>query len=417
MSNSEKKPAVENPWYVLATLFEDQLDCACYWNAWISQEMSNEEKATIKENSLNQTPGLSLSGFDMKWVDLQKVAERLFKRRLPNATLPHPFQAVDFSNVKFPHNINFKSFIFPSVTNFAGADFSGDVDFTSATFTGSTTFNGAVFAAAATFNCALFSRGANFMGTTFSGNASFLIAVFSEDAIFTNVTFSGNVNFGRTVFSGVSDFYGTKFHKKVFFDNTTFNEFCDFRNVRFIKAYPILSGTQLHSKTTVTAEDEHWPTIQIKKSNDDNKDVLESCTHLRKNMASQGLTDAAHFFFSREMDHKAKLSRWWELPFYKAYSWVEYGYGVGQPLVGIFFLWVVGAVSLIEWGSLHYSTAFGLSGANIFKLLGFQRVYFEDDVIGKLNSYLQFMTAAQTVIGYLLLFLFGLGLRNQFRLK
>ena len=134
-------------------------------------------------------------------------------------------------------------------------------------------------------------------------------------------------------------------------------------------------------------------------------------------MTSQGLTDAAHFFFSREMDHKAKLSRWWERPFYKAYSWVEYGYGVGQPLVGIFFLWVVGAVSLIEWGCLHYSTAFGLSGANIFKLLGFQRVYFEDDVIGKLNSYLQFMTAAQTVIGYLLLFLFGLGLRNQFRLK
>jgi hypothetical protein len=384
MINSEKKPAAENPWYVLATLFADEFRRACYWNAWVSQEMPHDEKATIEENAISQNSGSILPGFDMKWVDFQKVAEILFKERLPNATLPDPSRMVDFSNIIFPKNVNFNNFFIPRMTSFQGANFSGDVDFTFATFSGTTIFEGAVFAAAATFF---------------------------------PVVFSGDVDFRRTVFSGTSNFLGTEFHKKVCFDNATFNEPCDFRKARFIKAYPILSGTQLHSKTTVTAEDEHWPTTLIKKSNDDNQEVLEACTHLRKNMASQGLTDAAHFFFSREMDHKAKLSRWWERPFYKAYSWVEYGYGVGQPLVGIFFLWVVGAVSLIEWGSLHYSTAFGLSGANIFKLLGFQRVYFEDDVIGNLNSYLQFMTAAQTVIGYLLLFLFGLGLRNQFRLK
>jgi hypothetical protein len=133
-------------------------------------------------------------------------------------------------------------------------------------------------------------------------------------------------------------------------------------------------------------------------------------------MASQGLNEAAHFFFRREMTHKAKLSEWWERSFYAIYRFAEYGYGVWQPLAGIAVLLLVGALSLIHWGCLHYTTALGLSFANIFKFFGFQRVHFAGE-IGKLNPYLEFMTGAQTVIGYFLLFLFGLGLRNRFRLK
>jgi hypothetical protein len=68
-----------------------------------------------------------------------------------------------------------------------------------------------------------------------------------------------------------------------------------------------------YAKTKVTAEDEHWPPAGIAQSD---KEALNSCAHLRQNMASQGLNEAAHFFFRREMTHKAKLSEWWERPFY-----------------------------------------------------------------------------------------------------
>jgi hypothetical protein len=87
----------------------------------------------------------------------------------------------------------------------------------------------------------------------------------------------------------------------------------------------------LHSKTNVTAEDKYWPPAQMAKPNKEaqkNKEALNSCAHLRQNMASQGLNEAAHFFFRREMTHKAKLSKWWERPFYAIYRFAEYGYAI-----------------------------------------------------------------------------------------
>jgi hypothetical protein len=286
-----------------------------------------------------------------------------------------------------------------------------------ATFSGMAIFEETTFSGKAYFMDATFSRTAIFEETTFSGNAYFSIATFSREAHFMNAKFSGEAIFAKTTFSGPSKFISTKFSKAANFSDAVFDAPCNFRDVEFKTAYPNLLGTQLHSKTNVTAENKYWPIALIEQSNNANKNVLESCAHLRQNMASQGLIEAAHFFFRREMDHKAKLSRWWERPFYEVYRWAEYGHGVWQPLVGIFLLWLSGALSLNIWGCLNWTTAFGLSAANIFKFFGFQRVYFEDDVIGKLNPYLQSMTAAQTVIGYFLLFLLGLGLRNRFRLK
>jgi uncharacterized protein YjbI with pentapeptide repeats len=445
MSNFfKKKPAAENPWYVLATLAGEQTggydsDLAkkskSYWNAWASQALTMEEKAAIKSGL-----GTSILDDAPEWHTVEAKVVTLFKKRLPNATLPDPSQYVNFSDVEFSDDVCFSGFFFSGDANFSCVTFSGDANLSSTIFSGDANFSSAIFSKRANFSFAVFSKQAlfvsaeisgyaNFARVAFSGKAIFRAAAFSENASFLGAVFSGSANFSLVVFSWVADgdadfrdvkfsgpssFKETKFHNEALFEDAVFEAPCNLYDTEFINAYPDLEGTLLHSKTNVTADDEHWPPAQIEQSD---KIALNSCAHLRQNMSSQGLNEAAHFFFRREMAHKAKLSKFWERPFYAVYRMAEYGNGVWQPIAGILLLWLAGALSLIYWGCLHYMTALGLSFANIFKFFGFQWGYFEDDVIGKLNPYLEFMTAGQTVMGYFLLFLLGLGLRNRFRLK
>ena len=75
MINPEKKPATENPWYVLATLDKiEQKKAKEYWNAWACQEMTKEEKAAIKT-----AEGKSILMDAPEWEFVREEVERLFK--------------------------------------------------------------------------------------------------------------------------------------------------------------------------------------------------------------------------------------------------------------------------------------------------------------------------------------------------
>ena len=444
----EKKPASENPWYVLATLFGEYVTKDVhhievketsdinrkYWNAWASQGMTDGAKSAIKD-----AKGKSILDDAPEWDSVRLEVEEKFKARLPKSELPKPSLGVNFYDIIFNNDIYFSDFFFPGDVNFKDTKFSGDAhfsntkffktaDFENAEFSGGTSFQSAKFSKYAMFRRAEFSGDVNFISAEFSGDVNFFSANFSGGAIFSSTkffkgpffssaNFSGNANFHNSKFSGLSIFISAEFNEEANFSDAVFDSPCNFRDTHFKKYYPDLSGTLLHSKTILTSEDIYWPKKVVEKSNDDEtKAAFESCALLRQNMTSQGLFEAAHFFFRREMAHKAELSKLWERPFYVIYRWVEYGYGVKQPLVGIVLLWAAGILLLIYDGFLPFTTALGLSAANIFKFFGFQGAYY-GGVIESLSSPLQFMTVAQTVIGYLLLFLLGLGLRNRFRMK
>jgi len=493
----EKKPASENPWYVLATLFGEYVTKDVhhievketsdinrkYWNAWASQGMTDGAKSAIKD-----AKGKSILDDAPEWDSVRLEVEEKFKARLPKSELPKPSLGVNFYDIIFNNDIYFSDFFFPGDVNFKDTKFSGDAhfsntkffktaefnnaefsgdahffsaefygdycvvsadftnakfsgdahfsntkffktaEFNNAEFSGGTSFQSAKFSKYAMFRRAEFSGDVNFISAEFSGDVNFFSANFSGGAIFSSTkffkgpffssaNFSGNANFHNSKFSGLSIFISAEFNEEANFSDAVFDSPCNFRDTHFKKYYPDLSGTLLHSKTILTSEDIYWPKKVVEKSNDDEtKAAFESCALLRQNMTSQGLFEAAHFFFRREMAHKAELSKLWERPFYVIYRWVEYGYGVKQPLVGIVLLWAAGILLLIYDGFLPFTTALGLSAANIFKFFGFQGAYY-GGVIESLSSPLQFMTVAQTVIGYLLLFLLGLGLRNRFRMK
>jgi hypothetical protein len=58
-----------------------------------------------------------------------------------------------------------------------------------------------------------------------------------------------------------------------------------------------------------------------------------------------------------------------------------------------------------------------LSFAKTLGALGFRREFFPPAVISDLPKMLKLLAAMQTVAGGVLFFLFGLGLRNRFRMR
>ena len=58
-----------------------------------------------------------------------------------------------------------------------------------------------------------------------------------------------------------------------------------------------------------------------------------------------------------------------------------------------------------------------LSFVNTFNVFGFRKDYFDPHLIDNLSAALKILAAVQTILGTILLFLFGLGIRNKFRMK
>ncbi|MBR9843651.1 MAG: hypothetical protein GYB25_10845, partial [Rhodobacteraceae bacterium] len=104
----------------------------------------------------------------------------------------------------------------------------------------------------------------------------------------------------------------------------------------------------------------------------------------------------------------------------------DYGYSILRPVVGLALWWVLPAfvyLFVFVWGDVMADRfdvslkAFGFSFANLFKFFGFQRLYFSAEFGQDLNGWLQFLSALQTIAGFVFLFFLGLGLRQRFRLR
>jgi Transposase DDE domain len=79
--------------------------------------------------------------------------------------------------------------------------------------------------------------------------------------------------------------------------------------------------------------------------------------------------------------------------------------------------WRIGAVLLVFSDALPIEKSFGLSFANTFNVFGFRKDFFDSHYIENLPAALKILAAIQTILGTILLFLVGLGIRNKFRMK
>ena len=153
--------------------------------------------------------------------------------------------------------------------------------------------------------------------------------------------------------------------------------------------------------------------------------------------------DEEQFFHRQEMRCKTVLAKWYHKPFYWLYALLsDYGNSVWRPLFwmvfvmlsgALFMLWWQGAFTFLPKEASGFDWMLGLMGeddpwvkpreatgwsiSNTLPFLGFGKLYYGGEFAANLAWPLKVVGGVQTVAGFILLFFFGLGLRNRFRLR
>ncbi|MGB1159153.1 MAG: pentapeptide repeat-containing protein [Porticoccaceae bacterium] len=406
------KPAEENPWYVLATICDEdpimpvegtmemqvglhRLMSRDIWNAWAFSKLRDEQKVILKDERPDLIQGLQ---------DWEKISKDTYQRfKSCKKLFPSLEQGIVFTEIDFIEDTRFENFIFPC-----------DVIFNKAKFSGIANFNNAIFFGNAIFRDTIFSKEIDFCEVIFSKRCIFRRSIFSTNTFFTRAEFNF-VDFIDTVCDSTIFFVGTKFNHFSYFGDCEFHGSCRLREARFEKEYPIFEGIVLDEKTTITAKEEYWP--DPKKCEQSPEEARASCEVLRHTLNNQGLPEQAHFFFRREMQFAGRIGSLWQRLPYKLFGWLSnYGYSIYRPAFGLIALWLGFASVYKVFSSLTFTESLGLSIASLFQFTGWQRVYFSE-LMQCLPVWLKILAGSQTIAGIVLLFLLGLGLRNRFRFK
>jgi uncharacterized protein YjbI with pentapeptide repeats len=177
------------------------------------------------------------------------------------------FFNANFSEFKFPYEVDFKNAVFYGRTNFYKSEFTERVYFDKARFRNHAYFNEATFNNSSSFEEVKFDEGAYFLKTTFSytyfrrasfeedttfSEASFLPtnappndetrqiidfneAIFRRDTYFLNSLFKIDTNFTDTRFHESVNFTKAEFYNTVNFQEASFLGFTKFRDTYFEK--------------------------------------------------------------------------------------------------------------------------------------------------------------------------------------
>ncbi len=466
----ELRPANENPWYVLMTLYGDAYGKnRKVWNSWAAQVLTDEEKLAYEE--LGKVDELT------KWETIRDEVELKFtyefeKRNGPRARvppIPDPNVSVRLSKLLITSHLELESYVFPRGFYLSRSLCKGDVDFEDSIFLRACSVRKTTFEEDVMFLEVHFRKGMDFSGTV-GGEASFIASKFHGPASFYDATFLGDVSFTQTEFSELAIFLDSSFEKRSLFEfarfrgrakfhdvafgklgseEVNFPSFLDcvfekptsFSQVRFLNAYPNFSGAILHEQTSFTArrtptESEveanrnlegavYWPDQTLQ----DPEMAKKSCATIRHILSQQGLPEEEHSFYRKEMYFAGQIgSIGQRLPYLLFGLFSDYGYSILRPTLWLAGLWALGFVAF--WGYLAgccvpapldvvdrpMGTAMGLSFSNLFPLFGFGRTFLAAELAG-LPAVLKVISGFQTVFSLPLLFFLGLGLRQRFRLR
>lgn len=434
------KSARTNPWYVLATLFGENTSNLSFgsggrkkeanrrvWNTWACQGVSDQARAKIaKEIDLLENGLKPLSSEEEEYV------LHLFRVRIGNsaAMLPNVDEAIDFSNTYFHNHIEFQKCFFRERANFSGSTFGGMANFSNAFFNHIAAFDDSTFFMFSIFDSARFDQFVDFKSSTFCSGGDFESTKFLRQAGFGVATFNGSGLFNGAKFNQLADFHEAIFQKCAYFKGAKFQSTTNFFDAKFRTRVPAFHGAELFNETILSLPDNHilnWP--ETPRNQVEALEQKDAYNRLRLFMNQTLQTEAEQFFHRREMACKKALEGSFMFAVYWLYGLLSnYGHSVGRPLVGLFanvgigwlvFASVFYATSDALNGASHAS-AFGVSLSNVFAFLGFGRVFLGDfykTMSADYGMWLVFLSGVQTVLGFILLFLLGLGLRNRFRLR
>jgi uncharacterized protein YjbI with pentapeptide repeats len=351
----------------------------------------------------------------------------------------------DFRRVTFSSIANFAVATFSDLALFQHANFSGPAHFHQGAFSGVTHFHEATFSDAANFRGVAFSATTHFEQTNFLGYAEFRDTSFFEAAFFHSAKFAGLtmfvhakcsvVVFKEAKFSNITEFRGAIFSQLASFDDADFSDLAfdhaafgssisfvnaemkgrtSFEAANFRSEPPRFFGAKLHEGTVW--RDVHWPIPSIQAEAGPFVDAYE---RLKLEMDRLKKHEDELDFFALELQSRRVLAGGWRgLPIAIYGLLCDYGRSYVRPMGWALTTIIVGAaLYLPHFGLSKYPQALGLSVANTLGVFGFRKDFIDPHVIESLSRFLKIVSAFQTLVGIVLLFFFGLAVRNRFRMK
>jgi hypothetical protein len=125
--------------------------------------------------------------------------------------------------------------------------------------------------------------------------------------------------------------------------------------------------------------------------------------------------DELDYFALELQSRRVLLGPWRGLPILLYGVLSDYGRSYTRPFLWLLIVAAIGAVLHVFSDALPIEKSFGLSVANTLNVFGFRRDF--NLAIDTPHAWLKILAAIQTILDTVLLFLFGLGIRNRFRMK
>ncbi len=242
------KPANENPWYVLMTLYgeegpylgpDNREKNRKAWNAWACQNLDEPTKAKISEET----------GLDIKelsgWTALESEIRDQFRKAFPARSgaevgekgLPNSNDEIVLNGTIFEAPIELNNYVFACDIALANSVFENRVEIRSS-----------FFRCDAIFTNAKFQRDLNFNGSIIRGESQFESAKFDGHALFESADFWKTVRFNSAEFTLKTWFQHAEFHTVAFFNNAIFTEDTMFNGATF-KREAHFHNVKFHSDT------------------------------------------------------------------------------------------------------------------------------------------------------------------------
>jgi hypothetical protein len=248
------------------------------------------------------------------------------------------------------------------------------------------------------------------------GDAGFMKATFSGWTHFTGAKFSRGANFSGAIFTS-TDFLNVTFKGPSEFINSEMKGETSFARVIFNKEPPRFFGAKLHQGTVWRGI--VWPPTP--KGKDEAGVFVDAYACLKLEMDRLKKHEDELKFFSLELRslrilRESKFRRS-GIPIALYGIICDFGRSYIRPLIGLFVVAAIGALIFLPFKILSPWQSLGLSFANTFNVFGFRKDYFDAATISNLPDLLKVLSAVQTILGTILLFLVGLGIRNRFRMR
>jgi len=426
-SEIERRPASENPWYVLMTIAGEQGDRfdrelharnRRFWHGWLAKHFSHDVMmGFVNEGYITVADIDPLNGPETTaWSDAVKSR---------NSKIPSKLGSIKLNSLVFDNYFSMAGFFIPKNFYIQDCVFGGFLELQDTMVDGYLSIRGCRVDRVFSMERSCISGVGNFTGTEFSGHVEVKNSQFLMDVAFDDSIFCGPTNFDGTTFKGEAHFKSVRFLDYVGFNNCDFGNSTSFDSATFGESVPTFYNAKLHEDTEWNGI--VWPLT----SNSPSKARWQRRAYERLKLLMDNLRKS----HDEQMFHRMEL-RCREVedgfprnvPSQLYGMLAEYGWSFARPGIALGLVVMLGWLVLgpvLCWGggtaaevSACSFRGLYVSVSNTFGFLGLWRLIPDAvDLALQASVLAMIVKVVQAVLGPVFLFFVLLALRNRYRMR